>query len=70
MKTVSLSMNEIIAILDPINQDAYNRLQLALETKVGADIGDEKWLRVWNSDEWRIKLTLEYDEDAEGFLSF
>ena len=63
MKTVSLSMNEIIAILDPINQEAYFKLFTALEDKVMEDIGEDKWLTVWNSDEWRIKLTIEYDEE-------
>ena len=62
MNTVTLSMNEIVAILDPFNQDAYNNLQMALEEKVSKNIGDDKWLEIWNSDCWRIKLTLEYEE--------
>jgi len=62
MKTVSLSMNEIISILDPFTEDAYNNLQRALEGKANAQIGEDKWLDVWNSDNWRIKLTLEYIE--------
>ena len=64
MKTVSLSMNEMIAILDPIHQEAYFKLFTALEDKVMEAIGEDKWLKVWNSDEWRTKLTLEYDEEV------
>ena len=62
MNTVSLSMNEIIAILDPIHQEAYFKLFTALEDKVMETIGEDKWLKVWNSDDWRIKLTLEYED--------
>jgi len=65
MKTVSLSMNEIIAILDPLNQNAYDKLQQALEQKAIAVLGDEvSWLALWNSDEWAIKLDLTFDEEV------
>ena len=65
MKTVSLSMNEIIAILDPINQDAYNKLQQALEAKAIEVLGDDvSWICVWGSDEWKIKLDLTFNEEV------
>jgi hypothetical protein len=65
MKTVSLSMNEIIAILDPLNQDAYDKLQQALEQKAIAVLGDEvSWLALWDSDEWNIRLDLTFDEEV------
>jgi len=62
MKTVNLSIEEIISILDPLNQSAYDKLQSALEEKVSKDIGEDQWLKVWNSDDWTINLTLNYLE--------
>jgi len=64
MKTVKLSLKEIIAILDPLQQDAYDKLQYALEKKAMAEIGEENWLKVWNSDEWQVNMELIYDDEV------
>lgn len=64
MKTVNLNIGEIISILDPLNPNAYDKLQSALEEKVSKDIGEEQWLKVWNSDDWTVTLTLNYAEAA------
>jgi hypothetical protein len=62
MKTISMSMGEIIAILDQINPEAYDKLQNAIESKVIEQIGENSWLKIWNSDEWRITLKLDFLE--------
>lgn len=64
MKTVSLGLKEIIAILDPLNQNAYDKLFQALEKKVIQNIGEEGWLKIWNSDEWAVNLNLDFEEEV------
>jgi len=62
MKAVSLNIGEIIAILDPLNPDAYDKLEQALGAKVIKEMGEEQWLKVWESDDWTMNLTLNYAE--------
>ena len=62
MREVSLNIGEIIAILDPLNPDAYDKLEKALGAKIIEAIGEEEWLKVWNSDDWTMNLTLNYAE--------
>jgi hypothetical protein len=64
MKTVKLTLKEIIAILDPLQRNAYDKLQYALEKKAMAEIGEENWLKVWNSDEWQINMELIFDDEV------
>jgi hypothetical protein len=64
MKTVTLNIAEIIAVLDPLNQDAYDRLQQALEAKAIAVLGGDEWLEVWNSDEWTVNLNLNFNDEV------
>ena len=64
MKTVTLNIAEIIAVLDPLNQDAYDRLQQALEAKAIAILGGDEWLEVWNSDEWTVNLNLNFNDEV------
>lgn len=58
--TVNLSLNELIAILDPLNANAYDKLQQALEKKAIDLIGEDAWLKTWNSDDWAVSLNLEF----------
>jgi hypothetical protein len=58
--TVNLSLNEVISILDPLNANAYDKLQQALEQKAISLVGEDSWLNVWNSDEWAVSLNLEF----------
>jgi acetyl-CoA carboxylase carboxyltransferase component len=60
-QTVNLSLNEVIAILDPLNANAYDKLQQALEKKAIALVGEDSWLNAWNSDEWAVSLNLEFN---------
>ena len=64
MKTVSLNIGEIISILDPLSPDAYDKLEQALGAKIAEEIGEEQWLKVWNSDDWTMNLVLNYAEEA------
>jgi len=58
MNSVSLTLGEIIAALDPVNEEAFNNLYKAIEAKAIAKIGEENWLKVWNSDNWTVKTEL------------
>jgi hypothetical protein len=58
--TVNLSLNEVISILDPLNANAYDKLQQALEQKAISLVGEDEWLTIWNSDEWAVSLNLEF----------
>jgi len=62
MKTVNLSMQEIINILDPIHQNAFDLLNNAIQEKLIDQIGEERWLKTFDSDNWNIKLNLNYEE--------
>lgn len=64
MKTVSLNIGEIISILDPLSPDAYDKLVRALEKKVVKNLGEDQWLKVWNSDDWTVNLILNYAEEV------
>lgn len=56
-----LSVPEIIEILDPLNQNAYDKLQGALEQKILNLISEKKWLEIWESGDWEIELSLNFD---------
>jgi hypothetical protein len=58
--TVNLSLNEVIAILDPLNANAYDKLQQALEKKAIDLVGEDEWLTIWDSDNWAVNLNLEF----------
>ena len=62
MKTVKLSLKELVAVLDPLHTNAYDRIFLALEKKAMQEVGEENWLKIWNSDEWQVNAELIFDE--------
>lgn len=57
-----LSMHEMMQILDPLNQNAYDNLQSALEQKICNTMSEEKWLAVWESGEWDIEMVVTFKE--------
>jgi len=65
MKTITLSQQEIIDVLDKIHPDAYDLLQSAIESKAIDQIGGEAWLKRWESDNWDIKLNLRIMDEPE-----
>jgi hypothetical protein len=66
MATVSLNMYEIIEILDPLNQNAYDKLQSKLEEKLCKLISEDKWLEIWDSGNWSIDMTLNIEEEVKS----
>jgi hypothetical protein len=64
MKTVKLSLRELIAILDPLNPNAFDKVYRALEKKAIQEVGEENWLEIWNSDEWQVNAELIFDEEV------
>jgi hypothetical protein len=64
MKTVKLSLRELIAILDPLNPNAFDKIYRALEKKAILEVGEENWLEIWNSDEWQVNAELIFDEEV------
>lgn len=62
MKTVSLNLMQLIAILDPIHKDAYDALQRELMEQAVTAIGREKWDKVFDSDDWTINMNLVFNE--------
>jgi hypothetical protein len=61
IKTVTMTMQEIINVLDAINPNAFDLLNSALQEKVINDIGGDAWLKTFDSDNWNIKLNLNYE---------
>lgn len=61
IKTVTLTMQEIINVLDPLNPNAFDLLNSALQEKVINDIGEDAWLDTFDSDNWNMKLNLNYE---------
>ena len=61
IKTVTMTMQEIINVLDAINPNAFDLLNSALQEKVINDIGGDEWLKTFDSDNWNIKLNLNYE---------
>jgi hypothetical protein len=62
MKTISLTIGEIIAALDPVDPNAFDNLYKALEAKAITEIGLDNWLKVWESDNWTVKTQLFFEE--------
>jgi hypothetical protein len=63
MKTVSLTHQEIINILDAIHPNAYDLLQSAIENKAIDELGEDAWLKRWETGNWDIKLNLNYGDE-------
>lgn len=55
-------MYEMMQILDPINQNAYDKLQSALEQKICKAMTEDEWLSAWESGKWSIEMSIEFEE--------
>lgn len=62
MPKFTLSMYEMMEILDPINQNAYDKLQSALEQKICKAMSEDEWLAMWEESEWNIEMTINLKE--------
>jgi len=62
MPKFSLNMYEMIEVLDPINKNAYDKLQIALEQKICKALGEEKWSQIWVTSNWDIEMSITFEE--------
>jgi uncharacterized protein YfbU (UPF0304 family) len=65
MKTFKLNMYEMIDILDKLNQNAYDKLQSALEQKICKDMTEEQWLDIWQSEGYEIEMTIKLKDNKK-----
>jgi uncharacterized protein YfbU (UPF0304 family) len=57
-------MYEMMELLDPINQNAYDKLQSALEQKICKTMTEEQWLEIWTSGEFEIEMSIKIKEQV------
>lgn len=62
---VTLNMYEMMEILDKLNQNAYDKLQSALEQKLCKTIHEDDWLQIWESGNWDVEMVLNLKEKAK-----
>ena len=60
----TLTMYEMMELLDPINQNAYDKLQSALEQKICKTMTEEQWLEIWTSGEFEIEMSIKIKEQV------
>ena len=63
MPKFKLNAGEMIEILDSIHQNAYDKLQSALEQKILETMSEEEWLAIWDSGKWTIETSITFKED-------
>jgi len=66
MSKFSLNMYEMIEVLDPINKNAYDKLQIALEQKICNAMGEEKWREIWVTSDWNIEMSITFEENTNA----
>lgn len=54
----TLTMYEMIEILDKLNKDAYDKLQSALEHKICQSMTEEQWLEIWHNEGYEIEMSI------------
>lgn len=62
---VKLTAGEMMEVLDDLHKDAYDKLQGALERKVLEVLAEKKWVEIWDTGNWSIELTLEFNTPKE-----
>ena len=65
MPKFTLNQGEITAILDSLNGNAYDKLQGALEMKVCEVLSEKKWLEIWESGNYKIEMSITFNEIKE-----
>ena len=63
MPKFTLNAGEMIEILDSVHQNAYDKLQSALEQKVLQTMTEDEWLAIWNTGEWTIETSITFKEN-------
>jgi uncharacterized protein YfbU (UPF0304 family) len=62
MRKLTLTMYEMMEILDPVNPNAYDKLQNALEQKICKSMSEDQWLSTWESGNWEIEMSINFEE--------
>jgi hypothetical protein len=55
-------MYEMMEILDPVNQNAYDKLQSALEQKICQSMPEDEWLSIWEKGNWEIEMSINFEK--------
>ena len=66
MPKFTLNMYEMMRVLDPINQNAYDKLQSALEHKICKTMYTKEWLDIWDEDNWEIEMSISWKENENA----
>ncbi len=66
MPKFTLNMYEMMEILDPVNQNAYDKLQSALEEKICKSMSEDQWLSTWESGNWEIEMSINFTEKTNA----
>ena len=66
MPKFKLNAGEMIEILDSIHQNAYDKLQSALEQKVLKTMSEEEWLAIWDTGKWTIETSISFGENENA----
>ena len=65
MPKFTLNQGEMIEILDPLNQQSYDRLQGALEKKICEVLSEKKWLEIWEDGSWNVEMSITFNNIEE-----
>ena len=65
MPKFTLNQGEMMEILDPLNQNAYDKLQGAIEKKICEVLAEKKWLEIWEEGNWNIELSITFNNIEE-----
>ena len=65
MPKFTLNQGEMIEILDPLNQNAYDKLQGAIEKKICKVLSENKWLEIWEEGDWNIEMSITFNNIEE-----
>jgi hypothetical protein len=61
----SINAQEMMEELDKICPNSYDKLQAALESKVLSVLSEKKWLEIWESGNFSIELSINFDLPKE-----
>ena len=65
MLKFTLNQGEMIEILDPLHQRAYDLLQGGLERKICNVLAESKWLEIWEEGDWNIEMSITFNSPKE-----
>ena len=60
---VKMNAGEMMEILDPLDQRAYDKLQGVLERKLCEVFSEKVWLKAWEAGNFEVEMVLNVDLD-------